>query len=98
MFPSIKDAFKNGSGDVFFKNENGYVAVSRHSVNFEEMAEKGYSHVPHNEVLNIAKEQEPQPIKEMKPAPVAPKNYVYHSDMEVQSYYDEFPDAYNQNL
>jgi hypothetical protein len=99
-YATINEAFNNGSGDVFFKNESGFLCVSRHSVNYDEMQAAGFTHVPHAQVLEIAAQQAPAvPVEPIKPTPpAAPKKFVNYPDMEVQGFYDEFPDAYGQNL
>lgn len=101
-YPTVKEAFAAGSGDVFFKNESGFLAESRHSADIDAMKALGFEHVPHLKVLEIAAEQSPaasvQPVKvETAPAPKKIK-FVSYSDLEVDGFYDEFPDAYNQNL
>lgn len=100
-YPTIKDAFAQGSGDVFFKNQSGFIAVSRHSVNFGEMEAAGFIYMSYQETLDTAAAQNPAPSPVQSPAKKearGPKKFVNYPDMEVQGFYDEFPDAYNQNL
>lgn len=98
--PSIKSAFKNGSGDVCFKNELGFVFVSRHS-DFKDMETLGCEYVPYEKVLQIDKEQNPEPktfIEKVERAKEAPVNFHYQGDSYTDQFYMEYPDAYGQNL
>lgn len=57
--PSIKEAFKNGSGDVCWKNEFGFVFISRHD-DPEKIRNQGFQIVPYEDVLKIDSEQNPK--------------------------------------
>ncbi len=100
-YQTIQQAFANGTGDVFFSMNNSFVCFSRHDDNIEEMTAKGFKLMTHNEVLALAKTTENTP-----PTPVPTvvenlkkmaKSYDNCSNGR-DGYYDEFPDAYGQNL
>lgn len=59
VYNTIDSAFKNGTGDVFFTNNDGkFVARSRHIENLvARMAVEGFTHVPYMEAMQIAKDQ-----------------------------------------
>lgn len=100
-FENILDAFANGTGDVFFRKGNKYVALSRHDGNiYADMNSQGFEFVPHDEVMQIANLQNPpKPIKQIPVSePARTKKFIHYDCGYNQSYYDEFPDAYNQHL
>ncbi len=101
-YKTISEAFKNGTGDVFFTKNNEFVAVSRHSIPFEEMEEQGFKFLTYSETLEIATRQDVEENKKAyftKPTPKQePKQFINYPDQEAWAYYQEFPDAYGQHL
>lgn len=99
--PSIKEAFKNGSGDVCWKNEFGFVFISRHD-DPEKIRNQGFQIVPYEDVLKIDSEQNPKkesPAPVIEKAPVVQKKFIHwQGDSYTDSFYMEYPDAYGQNL
>jgi hypothetical protein len=100
-YKTINEAFKNGTGDVFFlSNKAEYIALNRHTVDYNDMFDKGYDLLNYAEVLEIAALQTPTetaPI--ITPETQSELKHFFHSrpDREVLGYYDEFPEFYNNN-
>lgn len=98
-YQTITEAFQNGTGDVFFFNANNeYIAVSRHSVNFDTMTALGFTHLPHDRVIEIGRAENP-PVKN-EPVIVSKhkeqiKKFVHYSDSEVWGFLEDFPEFYN---
>jgi hypothetical protein len=42
IFPTMDSAFGNGSGDQLWTKDGGFVFISRHSDNFDEMISAGF--------------------------------------------------------
>lgn len=94
-YPTIRKAFQNGTGDVFFANaeRNQFLAVSRHDgTDFI----KGFDLLQYSEVMELAEIQKPEPVKPVKAEEQKPVKMVDNSG--AYSFYDEFPDAYGQYL
>lgn len=95
-YPTISEAFKNGSGDVFFANteRTKFFAISRH-LGVREIS--GFDCLSYSETLSLAEIQKPEPVaKLVEEAPKKPAKMVDTS--RAYSFYDEYPDAYGQNL
>lgn len=99
---SIKEAFQNGSGDWCFQKEGKFVFLSRHMMTEEFLKEleqeKGFVHVPHDQVLKINEEQNPKPnivttYLKHSVKPSQPNKFAFREDPEVRGYMDEFPDS-----
>ena len=103
-YPTIEEAFKNGSGDTFFQKEGGFVAVSRKDESTHEALEaQGFEFLPWHLAFEIGKAQ----IEKVESSLVV-ENVVV-ADIKItksydqilngrDGYYDEFPDAYGQYL
>lgn len=103
-YPTIEEAFKNGSGDTFFQKEGGFVAVSRKDESTHDALEaQGFEFLPWHLAFEIGKSQ-----IEKAESDVVAENVVA-ADIKVtksydqilngrDGYYDEFPDAYGQYL
>lgn len=103
MYNTILEAFKNGSGDVFFTKEEKYIAVSRKD-DLSYYFDNGYEFMTYEKIIETDKLQKGLSLeKTIKVSPVV-KQEVKHIKMVdnshnyTQCYYDEFPDAYGQNL
>jgi len=106
-YNTILEAFRNGTGDHFYTKENKFIAVSRKSDN-RYLEKLGFTFMTYEEIVSTDKAQKalnPEPVKiiEVKPIEVKEKSDQYfsrrHSNISsCQSYYEEFPDAYNQSL
>lgn len=98
-YQTINEAFQNGTGDVFFFNANNeYIAVSRHSVDYEAMTALGFTHLPYDKVLSIGRAE--KPVVKNEPVIVSQhkeqiKNFVHYSDREVWGFLEDFPEFYN---
>ena len=98
-YQTITQAFQNGTGDVFFFNSNNeYIAISRHTANFEKMTALGFTHLPHDRVIEIGRTEKP-PVKN-EPVIVSKhveqiKNLVHYSDSEVWGFLYDFPEFYH---
>lgn len=57
LYSTISEAFKNGTGDVFFIKDNQYVAVSRHAVDFGSMQAQGFTFLQYDETMKLAAAQ-----------------------------------------
>lgn len=98
-YQTINEAFQKGTGDVFFFNANNeYIAVSRHSVDFERMTALGFTHLHHDRVIEIGRAEKPA----VKNEPVIvtkhneqKKQFVHYSDSEVWGFLEDFPEFYN---
>lgn len=102
-YKTVNEAFKNGTGDVFFTKNNEYVAVSRHAMDnagFEAMEAQGFKFMTYDETLAIAGAQEVKERQEKPaPAPVKKSEFVHISiSSPFDEFYLEFPDAYGQHL
>jgi hypothetical protein len=108
-YQTIQEAFKNGTGDVFFfmgGEAMQYIALSRHVDHDSTMFELGFDRLTYDEVVLIAtKEQaERQHNIEKKVAKAINKSgetingFIHISCSPFDGFYDEFPDAYGQNL
>lgn len=106
-YNTVNEAFKNGTGDVFFTRGNQYIALSRHAVPFEEMEAQGFKYLTYSETLELATAQE---VKEELAKPVkqpiiqvlsVKKVFIHHSSYYgslTGGFFEEFPDAYGQTL
>lgn len=109
-YKTVNEAFKNGTGDVFFTINNEYVAVSRHAMDnagFAAMEAQGFKFLTYSETLELATAQE---VKKVQPAPVVEQPIKVLSKRKVYinqgsyypgffgGFYEEYPDAYGQNL
>lgn len=103
-YPTIEEAFKNGSGDTFFQKEGGFVAFSRKDESIHDsLKAQGFRFLPWHLAFEIGKAQ----IEKSESA-VVTENVVV-ADIKItksydqilngrDGYYDEFPDAYGQYL
>jgi hypothetical protein len=101
-FKTIQEAFKNGQGDVFFSKNGQYVCFSRNDGMYETMQNNGFKLLTYDEVIKLsfsdnsvasAKIWASAKKKELKL--VASRDNLING---FDGYYDEFPDAYGQNL
>lgn len=102
-YSTIQEAFKNGTGDVFFTKNNQFVCFSRKDkISLSEMNEYGFSYVTYSEVIELSfKDNKVDSAiiwalakkKELKT--IASYDNISNGR---DGYYDEFPDAYGQNL
>lgn len=100
-YNTIREAFENGFGDVFFKKDGKFVAMSRHDEGLvESMAAKGFEFVPFETVNSIAASEAPTKVpKVAETAKSEPsRKFVHYEDRAFREFYEEFPDAYGQNL
>lgn len=104
-YKTVNEAFKNGTGDVFFTRNNEYVAVSRHAMDnagFAAMEAQGFKFMTYDETLAVAGAQEVKERQEKQTttqAPAKKPEFVYISiSSPFDELYLEFPDAYGQNL
>jgi len=108
-YKTVNEAFKNGTGDVFFTKNNEYVAVSRHAMDnaaFEAMEAQGFKFMTYDETLLAAATQEveerqkkaiEQPIKVISIKKVFIQHSSYYGSL-TGGFFEEYPDAYGQTL
>jgi hypothetical protein len=103
-YTTINEAFKNGTGDVFFIKDDRFVAVSRHAIPFEQMEAEGFKYLTYSETIKIAGTQEvkkapivEQPIQVLSKRKVCINQGSYYPGF-FGGFYEEYPDAYGQNL
>jgi hypothetical protein len=99
-YTTIKEAFKNGTGDVFFTKNNCFVATSRKN-DFSYYLNNGFSLLSYEETLALDKAQNvrvEQPKKTISDNLKSIESKMAQSVSTCDGYYDEFPDAYGQNL
>ena len=105
-YNTVNEAFKNGTGDVFFTKDNQYIALSRHANPYDEMEALGFKFLTYSETLELATAQEvkEEPAKAVKqPIQVlsVKKVFIHHSSYYgslTGGFFEEFPDAYGQTL
>lgn len=103
-YPTIEEAFKNGSGDTFFQKEGGFVAVSRKDESIHESLEaQGFEFLPWHLAFEIGKAQieKAESVKVLKnevSTDVKTTKSYDNINNGRDGYYDEFPDAYGQYL
>lgn len=100
-YKTIKEAFANGTGDVFFTKNGEYIAVSHHDDN-KYLSGSGFVWLNFTQVKAISDAQN-TPIVDIREKLVQhrAKNQAMTKDNIYNGrdgYYDEFPDAYNQSL
>ena len=99
-YTTIKEAFKNGTGDVFFTKDNCFVAISRKD-DFTYYFNNGYALLSFEEIWALDKSQKnepPQPKKTIIDNLKSISSKMVQSVSTCDGYYDEFPDAYGQYL
>ena len=99
-FQTIQEAFKNGTGDVFFSKDGRYVSRSRHIDNLvHKMELEGFKFIPYKRVIELSTEEKSKDSEiiinnqEMNNRSVISIDLVSNG---YDGYYDEFPDAYGQ--
>lgn len=105
-YNTVNEAFKNGTGDVFFTRNSEYVAVSRHSVDFEGLEAQGFKFMTYSETLELAgaqevKEAQAKAVKQPIEVISKRKVFIHHSSYYgslTGGFFEEFPDAYGQTL
>ena len=102
-FKTIQEAFKNGTGDVFFTKDGNFVARSRHIDNLnDKMAKEGFTFLSYDEVVNLSlTDNSVESAKIWATAKKQQTKCVRQYDNcsnGRDGYYDEFPDAYGQSL
>lgn len=104
-YQTIQEAFRNGTGDVFFKKENQFVCFSRHDNNIEEMESEGFEFINYEEVIRLSNQDNTTTSAAIwcvsKKQIERQSNMVKSHDNICNGrdgYYDEFPDALNQYL
>lgn len=57
-FKTIKEAFANGTGDVFYRKGNEFVAIDRNNeAGALDLQAEGFTRLKHSEVVDIATDQ-----------------------------------------
>jgi hypothetical protein len=96
-YPTIKEAFKNGTGDVFFEHINGgYICISRH--NEEELDlyfdSPNFRFVSHCEIMERTKDERQPPPPPPPPTPEPAKKYTKSSGWnDSEFWYEQYSDA-----
>ena len=97
-YTTIKEAFANGMGDVFFTKNNRFIAVSRKDDN-SNLANHGFKLLSYTEVIALADSQIKNNVQPSQPTIIEKmKTNLVESPSSCDGYYDEFPDAYGQYL
>jgi hypothetical protein len=97
-YPTIKEAFKNGTGDVFFQHiHGGYICISRHDeenlwLNFDSPSLRFLEHC---EIMELTKdERQPTPPPPPPPTPEPAKKYKRSSGWyDSEFWYMQYSDA-----
>lgn len=96
-YTTIKEAFANGMGDVFYTKNNRFIAVCRKDDN-SNLEIFGFTLLSYDNVISLSNTQiknkvEPKPFTIIEKLKNMAKSYDCND-----GYYDEFPDAYGQML
>jgi hypothetical protein len=104
-YTTIKEAFANGTGDQFYKKDNQFVCISRHLDAYEKMLAVSFTFVPYSQVRKAVMEDNGYKFKpetsysnEARELIVNKPAKTFCSRSTCDQYYEEFPDAYGQNL
>lgn len=106
-YKTVNEAFKKGTGDVFFTRNSEYVAVSRHAMDnagFAAMEAQGFKFMTYDETLEAAGAQEvkeAQAVKQPIEVLSMKKVFIYHGSYYgtlTGGFFEEYPDAYGQTL
>ena len=97
-YTTIKEAFANGTGDVFFTKNNRFISVCRKDDNIN-LINEGYALLSYDEVTTLAAIQTQNSVQPQQPTIIEKmKSNLVKSYSTCDGYYDEFPDAYGQCL
>lgn len=97
-YTTIKEAFSNGTGDVFFTKNNRFIAVCRKDDN-SNLIDLGFKLLSYDEVTALAVTQTENKVSHQQPTIIEKmKSNLVKSHATCDGYYDEFPDAYGQCL
>lgn len=87
-YPTLEEAFVNGSGDCFYQKDDQYVAIHRNDTGKAfDLVCKGWKLMPAGSY----------PMGRYQ-RPINQPERVRHSYPLFESYVDEFPDGVNQSL
>lgn len=97
-YTTIKEAFANGTGDVFYTKNNRFIAVSRKDDN-SNLSNDGFKLLSYDEVTALAVTHIENKVQPHQPTIIERmKSNLVKSYAICDGYYDEFPDAYCQYL
>ena len=96
-YNTIKEAFKNGTGDCFFTKNGRYLAVSRKD-SHSYYINNGFIMMTYDDVLKADSTQSAI-VPQIKEETVIERlTNMVQSRSTSEMFYEEFPDAYGQNL
>ena len=97
-YTTINEAFKNGTGDVFYTKDSRFVAVCRKDDN-SDLVVKGFTLLTYEQVTALAVAHVENKVQPQQPTIIEKmKSNLVKSYATSDGYYDEFPDAYGQYL
>lgn len=103
LYSTIKEAFNNGTGDVFFTlDETSFIAVSRHDAEcFEVLQADGFRMMDYDETMRLDKEQRAVAEKEIEQPIISCANVNFagmrannFEDTELAGYMNDFPEFF----
>jgi hypothetical protein len=97
-YPTIKEAFKNGTGDVFFEHLDGsFICISRHDEETLDLYfnSPNFRFLSHCEIMELTKDERkptttPPPTPAHKPAKKTTRFYGW---IDCDFYYEQYSDA-----
>lgn len=113
-YNTIQEAFGKGAGDVFFKKDNHFIALSRKEESTYDgtMEAQGFTLMEYSEVISMANKKNDidsaalwcvavkrrSEDRDKVLAEAHQKKMINTGGNFGNGYYDEFPDAYGQSL
>lgn len=102
LFPTISEAFKNGTGDNFYSKDGKYLCISRNTplTKVDALIKDGFEYIPYLQILELTKAERTTKTIEVKtPEPPKEIKRMSHINYSTSDWWmEEMPDGINQSL